>query len=383
MMPSPDYRLQPCNIVIIGASGDLSSRKLIPALFSVYCNDLLPEKFEIIGFARTRFTDQQFRDRIIRHLTCRYEPEQSRCQGKMNGFLERCFYTPGYYDSVDSFSELQRKIGEIGCANANTLFYMAIPPSIFIETACSIHRTHMTSAKRNGERWSRVVLEKPFGRDSQSSRELIQTFAGIFQEEQIYRIDHYLGKEVIQNLMILRFANLIFEPVWNKDYIESISIAWTEKIGCRGRAGYFDNYGIIRDVMQNHLLQIIALVGMEKPDKLDAEQISDQKVSLLKCIQPIALSDIIVGQYTAGKAGNAPEQGYLDDPDVPSDSITPTYAEAVLKGWLYRRICTFGGSGSTSSGGRPLTVRRYNSIQFRQCTTEGLTPSLSSQCSIT
>jgi glucose-6-phosphate 1-dehydrogenase len=200
---------------------------------------------------------------------------------------------------------------------------MAIPPNIFIDTACSIGGSGLMEVPRGF--WSRVVLEKPFGRDSQSSAILKQALSSIFTEEQSYRIDHYLGKEVIQNLLILRFANIIFEPIWNRNHIDYVSIAFTEEIGCEGRAGYFDNYGIIRDVLQNHLLQILALVAMEEPVNLDALSIADEKVKLLRSVDPLTLDDIITGQYAANTIDGVDKPGYLDDEEVPDDSITETY----------------------------------------------------------
>jgi len=175
-----------------------------------------------------------------------------------------------------------------------------------------------------------VVIEKPFGRDSASSAELLTALSGFFREDQTYRIDHYLGKEVIQNLLILRFANLIFEPVWNRNHIESIAISWGETIGCEGRAGYFDQYGIIRDVVQNHLIQMLALAAMEPPISLDAGHISDEKVKLLECVSPIDPADVVVGQYAASEVEGSPLPGYLDDEEVPDDSRTETYMRAVL-----------------------------------------------------
>ncbi len=320
----------PCNFVIIGASGDLSRRKLIPALFSLYCNELLPIKFSILGFARTVYDDQEFRDLVVQNLTCRYEPESNKCAAKMEEFLARCFYVSGRYDDDDAFVNLRERLGESGYCGGNDLWYMAIPPSVFIDAAKSIKRANLAVNGDNG-RWSRIVVEKPFGRDSDSSAGLLDEMSLLFSEQQIYRIDHYLGKEVIQNLMILRFANLIFEPLWNKDFITSVSISWSEKIGCAGRAGYFDNYGIIRDVIQNHLLQIVALVGMEQPSQLDAEKISDEKVRLLRSIESVSLNETVVGQYASSPDNQSDEPGYLDDPDVPDDSITPTYAKTIVR----------------------------------------------------
>lgn len=322
-----DHRQHPCNIVIVGASGDLSRRKLIPALFSLYCNDLLPQRFNIFGFARSQLDDQQFRRAIMANLTCRYVPEAPKCERLMDEFLARCFYHQGSYDDPASFEALHEKVHRMGAQSANALFYMAIPPSIFVSTAESIKPSGL-NCDDGADCWTRVVLEKPFGRDSVSSAELLTAIGSLFSEEQTYRIDHYLGKEVIQNLMILRFANVIFEPIWNHRYVDKVTIHWSETIGCQGRAGYFDHYGIIRDVVQNHLIQILALVGMEPPIRFEAEAIRDEKVKLLRCVEAPPMSDVVVGQYQAAEGEAKP--GYLDDPEVPSDSITPTYVRTVL-----------------------------------------------------
>lgn len=323
-----DYLQQPCNVIIVGASGDLTRRKLMPALFSLFCNDMLPEQLNIVGFARSSLSNEMFRERISTHLVCRYEEEAERCQERIAAFLNRCTYCSGNYDSLDGFTALQDHLGTLSTGPANTLLYMAVPPSLFVPIAQTFAATSLIDP--GPDRWLHVVLEKPFGRDSTSSSELMTALATCFAEEQTYRIDHYLGKEVIQNLMILRFANLIFEPVWNRDHIEHVSISWSEQIGCGGRAGYFDNYGIIRDVLQNHLLQIVALVGMEQPIYQDAEHICDEKVKMLRAVPPIKLADTVVGQYSGVTVDDSVIPGYLDDNDVPSDSLTPTYVRTVL-----------------------------------------------------
>jgi glucose-6-phosphate 1-dehydrogenase len=315
----------------VGASGDLTRRKLLPAVFALYCNDMLPHNFTIFGFARSKMSDAEFRDMAARTLTCRYgEDDNGGCEDKMTAFLDRCFYQAGQYDSPDGFQALQERIREVSTEAANTLSYMAIPPSIFLDTARSIGAVGLV-ARRDDGFWSRVVLEKPFGRDSESSRELIAALGEIYAEDQSYRIDHYLGKEVIQNLLVLRFANLIFEPIWNRSHIDHVSISWGETIGCEGRAGYFDSYGIIRDVLQNHLLQILALVAMEQPIALDAEHIRDEKVKVLRCVPPVDLENLVTGQYRAANVHGVLRPGYLDDDEVPSDSLTETYARATLK----------------------------------------------------
>lgn len=320
----------PLSIVVIGASGDLASKKIFPALFALYCQKLLPDDFNVFGFARSQMDDPAFRQHITKNLTCRYVPGES-CQDRMDEFLARCFYVVGQYSSSDSFLDLYTKMkSKESSSNTNRMFYLAIPPSVFVDVGRAIGDAGLVQCGTLIP-WSRVVIEKPFGRDRASSDRLVKEMGNIFHEAQTFRIDHYLGKEVIQNLMVLRFANLIFEPLWNRKYIESVQISWKEDLGLEGRAGYFDHYGIIRDVMQNHLLQIMALIAMEPPDKMTAGHICNQKVKILRSIPTLALDDIRVGQFTAAPYKGRNHAGYLDDEKVPDTSITPTYASARLK----------------------------------------------------
>lgn len=308
----------PTSIVIVGASGDLTRKKLIPALFNLYCNGLLPDRFHVVGFARSAMQDGEFRRQVATTLTCRYEPEPSECDIKVGHFLKRCHYHAGQYTSADDFRALGRRLESLNGPRANLLLYMAIPPDVFLDTARSIRKAGL--ADEHEDIWSRVVIEKPFGRDSLSSRELVDALGEIFTESQTYRIDHYLGKEVIQNLLILRFGNRILEPIWNRDHIESVSISFSEDIGAEGRAGYFDHFGIIRDVVQNHLLQTLALVAMEQPIALSPVEIAHEKDRVLRATRPMSADETVTGQYA----------GYRDDPDVPGDSITETYVRTTL-----------------------------------------------------
>lgn len=309
---------KPANIVIVGASGDLTRKKLIPALFSLFCNDLLPERFQVVGFARSAMSDQEFRHSVADTLTCRYEPEPSQCDVKIGQFLTRCHYHTGQYTNADDFRALGRRLESLNGPRAAMLMYMAIPPSVFLDTARSIREAGL--ADEDERAWSRVVIEKPFGRDSESSAELTAALSEIFSEQQTYRIDHYLGKEVIQNLLILRFGNRIFEPIWNRDHIESISISFSETIGVEGRAGYFDHFGIIRDVLQNHLLQTMALTAMEQPIQLNAREIAEEKTKLLRATAAMDLGTTVTGQYA----------GYLEEAGVPAESVTETFVATRL-----------------------------------------------------
>ncbi|NQT13165.1 MAG: glucose-6-phosphate dehydrogenase, partial [Planctomycetes bacterium] len=331
--PRRDHRMtqepDSLSIVVIGASGHLARTKIFPALFALYCQGYLPERFHLFGFARSELSHAEFRQRVTEHLTCRYVPDHS-CGDRMEEFLARTSYVPGDYGSRDSLLDLYAAMRDReGASGANRFYYLAIPPSIFIDAARAIGDAGLVQCDSSGP-WSRVVLEKPFGRDRESSDALSRAIAQVFSEDQTFRIDHYLGKEVIQNLMVLRFANLVFEPLWNRDFIHSVKIVWKEDLPLEGRGGYFDQYGIIRDVVQNHLLQILALVAMEPPDVLDASHVAREKVKVLLSVPPLAREDLVIGQYGASieRPGRFP--AYVDDPTVADDTITPTFAAARL-----------------------------------------------------
>lgn len=320
---------QPVTLLIIGASGDLARKKVIPALFALFCQKHLPRQFQVVGFARSWMSHEDFRNKIMEHLTCRYAPGQS-CAEKMSEFLSRCFYISGQYDDPESFNHVRRELKNLeGGVPTHRMYYMAIPPFIFLEVAHSLRNAGLVGGAHEPS-WSRVVIEKPFGSDRNSSDELVREMAKVFSEEQTYRIDHYLGKEVIQNLLVLRFANLFFDPVWNRSYIDHVIISWKENIGLEGRGGYFDSYGIIRDVMQNHLLQILALIAMEQPVSLSSKDIRDEKVKLLRSLAPVVEQDVVLGQYIEGTWKGVHHPAYRTEESVPPGSKTPTYAAAVL-----------------------------------------------------
>lgn len=319
---SAPERNEPLSIVVIGASGDLAIRKIMPALFALHCQGRLPKPFRIVGYARSDLSSAAFREKVGAGLSYRYATGKDS-KRLTEDFLSACTYVSGDYDSAESFRKLHAELDPNG--RENRIFYLSIPPFLFLDVARALAAADLVH-REEPSGWSRVVVEKPFGSDRESSDELTREMAKVFDESQTYRIDHYLGKEVIQNLMVLRFANLIFDPIWNRRYIHSVSISWSEQIGLEGRAGYFDGYGIIRDVMQNHLLQILALVAMEQPVGYSAGYIRDEKVKALRSVPPLTMDELVVGQYTAGLG----KPGYLDEPGIPRGSITPTYAAAVL-----------------------------------------------------
>jgi glucose-6-phosphate 1-dehydrogenase len=328
-MLAPYDRDQALSFVVLGASGDLAMKKIFPALFALYCQELLPHRFHIAGFSRSTFTNEAFRERISEHLTCRYVPGE-RCSDHMKTFLNACTYVSGNYDSPEAYLRLHQELAHVDDGNENRIFYMSIPPFLFLQVAHALADAgHVHRQEKGG--WSRVVIEKPFGSDRASSDKLADSMGQVFSEDQTFRIDHYLGKEVIQNLMVLRFANLIFDPLWNRNHIQSVRISWSEEIGLEGRAGYFDRYGIIRDVMQNHLLQMLALLAMEQPVRLESHFVRDEKVKALRSIPPVKLEDLVVGQYAGGTFKGREHKGYLDEDGISSDSLTPTFAAAVLQ----------------------------------------------------
>ncbi|GAB2256864.1 hypothetical protein Droror1_Dr00022923 [Drosera rotundifolia] len=324
-MTEPAKEQYTLSITILGASGDLAKKKIFPALFALYYEDCLPQNFTIFGYARTNLTDEELRIMISETLTCRID-QRENCDDKMKEFLGRCFYHSGQYNCEEDFIELDRKLKEKEVGRIpNRLFYLSIPPNIFVD---AVRCASLRSSSKDG--WTRVIVEKPFGRDSESSKELTSSLKKYLQEDQIFRIDHYLGKELVENLSVLRFSNLVFEPLWSRNYIRNVQLIFSEDFGTEGRGGYFDHYGIIRDIMQNHLIQILALFAMETPVSLDAEDIRNEKVKVLRSMRPLQLEDVIVGQYKGHTKGPKSYPGYTDDPTVPNDSITPTFAAAAL-----------------------------------------------------
>ncbi|KAG7593052.1 Glucose-6-phosphate dehydrogenase C-terminal [Arabidopsis thaliana x Arabidopsis arenosa] len=313
------------SITVVGASGDLAKKKIFPALFALYYEGCLPEHFTIFGYARSKMTDAELRDMVSKTLTCRID-KRANCGEKMEEFLKRCFYHSGQYDSQEHFVALDEKLKEHeGGRLSNRLFYLLIPPNIFVD---AVKCASSSASSVNG--WTRVIVEKPFGRDAKTSAALTKSLKQYLEEDQIFRIDHYLGKELVENLSVLRFSNLIFEPLWSRQYIRNVQFIFSEDFGTEGRGGYFDNYGIIRDIMQNHLLQILALFAMETPVSLDAEDIRNEKVKVLRSMRPIQLEDVVIGQYKSHSIGGVTYPGYTDDKTVPKGSLTPTFAAAAL-----------------------------------------------------
>ncbi|KAL6507277.1 Glucose-6-phosphate 1-dehydrogenase, cytoplasmic isoform [Orobanche gracilis] len=309
------------SIIVLGASGDLAKKKTFPALFNLFRQGFLQlNEVHIFGYARTKISDGELRERIRRYL-----PQGNEVAEDVSKFLQLIKYVSGSYDAPEGFQALDKAISEHEVSRnrkeetSRRLFYLALPPSVYPQVCKMIKNYSMNKSDLGG--WTRIVVEKPFGKDLASAEELSSQIGELFEEPQIYRIDHYLGKELVQNLLVLRFANRFFLPLWNRDNIANVQIVFREDFGTEGRGGYFDQYGIIRDIIQNHLLQVLCLVAMEKPVSLKPEHIRDEKVKVLQSVVPIKAEEVVLGQY----------EGYKDDPTVPDNSNTPTFATVVLR----------------------------------------------------
>ncbi|KAJ2805549.1 Glucose-6-phosphate 1-dehydrogenase [Coemansia helicoidea] len=314
----------PTTIFVFGASGDLAKKKTFPALFHLFQHKLLPKRTRIIGYARSNLSREDFFERVKSHLGA------DAGNDDIAAFLGLCLYVRGRYDVPDDYVALRKvaegqesALGAEGASRRVRVYYMALPPSVFVDVATQIRHTVYDDACTN-----RIVIEKPFGHDLESSRQLSKDISALFAENEVFRIDHYLGKEMVKNIPTLRFANVFYEAVWNRNYIANVQITFKEPFGTEGRGGYFDEFGIIRDVVQNHLLQVLSIVAMNQPRSLGAEDVRDRKTEVLRSILPIQLEDTLLGQYVASADGSKP--GYKDDDTVPKDSTTATFAQCVL-----------------------------------------------------
>jgi glucose-6-phosphate 1-dehydrogenase len=318
-MPSP------CAVTIFGASGDLTQRKLLPALYALAFNRFLPDQFAIVGAARTRMSDDEWRNRmreaVERHARCEFRTDVWE---KLAAGMR---YVSTELEDEHGEDRLARVLADLDDSRGtqgNRVYYLAIPPSAMEETVQQI-------AKREDERgWTRLIVEKPFGRDLASARELNGVLSAHFEEREIYRIDHYLGKETVQNMLVLRFANGIFEPIWNRTMIDHVQITVAESLGIEGRASFYEQAGAIRDIFQNHLLQLLALTAMEPPVDFAADSVRNEKVKVLRAIHTPGPKHVVRGQYGPGFVEGEEVPGYRQEEGVAADSTTETYVAAKL-----------------------------------------------------
>jgi glucose-6-phosphate 1-dehydrogenase len=320
--------VHPTVLVIFGATGDLSHRKLLPALYNLAHEGALPERFELIGVARRDQPDEDFRsiarESIERFSRRRPDPDV------LEGLISDIRYVPGAFDDDAVYTELGRTLREFDAKAGHPMarvFYLSTAPQFFPLIAGKIGAAGLS---RTEQATTRIVIEKPFGYDLAAARKLNAELLDVFDESQIYRIDHYLGKETVQNLMALRFANALFEPVWNRNFIDNVQITAAEDIGIEGRAGYYEGAGALRDLVQNHMLQLLALLTMEPPTSFEANRVRDEKLKVLEAIVPPAVDDVpsmaVRAQYDSGVAGGKPVPAYREEEGVAEESRTETYA---------------------------------------------------------
>ena len=303
------------SIVIFGASGDLTSRKLLPALFKLYQKKRLPEDVHIVGYARRPYSHDDFRG-LMRDAVAKAEGENFD-QAAWDVFVQRIWYVKGDLETREDFRTLDTFLCDLEDKYANRLYYLSTAPNYYAPIVEHLAALGMTTEE---DGWRRAVIEKPFGVDLQSAMSLNETVHAAFKESQVYRIDHYLGKETVQNMLFLRFANAIFEPIWNRNYIDHIQITVAESVDVEHRGGYYDNAGVLRDMFQNHLLQLLCLTAMEPPASIDATALRNEKVKVLTSIRTPSVTDTVRAQY----------EGYLDASGVAPHSQTPTYAALKL-----------------------------------------------------
>ena len=356
----------PFSMIIFGASGDLTRRKLIPALFALYATRTLPEPFTILAVSRTGMSHEVFRRRM-RDAVMEFGRVRPASETVWDRFASALFYLAGDPKDPAFYAELWRSLEEVERARGgapNRLFYCATPPSLYDDIV-----EHLgTSRLARGEGgWTRIVVEKPFGHDAESARALNRSLARFFREEQIYRIDHYLGKETVQNILVFRFANGIFEPVWNRNHVAHVQITVAESLGVETRGAYYEEAGALRDMMQNHLLQLLCLIAMEPPVTFDPYPVRDEKNKVLRAIRPIdpaTVDEIAVrGQYGPGFAEGKPAPGYRQEKGVAPDSRTETYAalRLLVDNWRWAGVPFFLRTGKRL----PKRVSEI-AIQFRR-----------------
>jgi len=324
-------------LVIFGATGDLTHRKLMPALYNLLQDEYLPSNFAVFGAARSELTDEQFRASMYESV--KKHSRRTIDEKIWERFSRNLFYQPVDATSDAGFRRLKERLDALsgeGKENYNYLYYLAVAPSVFGPTSARLKDVGLVEPPRGGVRNTRLIVEKPFGHDLPSAIELNNVLMGSFSEDQIFRIDHYLGKETVQNILVFRFANGIFENVWNRNYIDHIQLSWAEDIGVGSRAGYFDKSGLLRDIVQNHLLQVLALLCIEPPNSLsDANSIRNEKVKVLSSFRRFSPDDVarytVRGQYSAGTIDGAAVKGYLEEKDILPSSKTETFTALKLE----------------------------------------------------
>jgi len=335
----------PCTVILFVASGDLAKRKVIPAMYDLAQHNSLGERYAIIGFARTQMTDESFRTTIGEAAKTISEVGPIE-PAKWNEFSSNLYYSAGEYGNPDSYTQLAKRLAEIDKdrkLGGNRLFYLSTPPEVYPDIVEQLGRAGL-ARPANPNSWVRIIIEKPFGRDLASAKELNKIVLNVFEEKQVYRIDHYLGKDTVQNLLVLRFGNGIFEPLWNRNYVDHVQITASETLGVERRGGFYETAGALRDMIQSHVLQLTSLMAVEPPASFDATAVRNEKLKILQSIRPYNLEMVaqsaVRGQYAPGNANGNKLAGYRDEPNVNPKSRTETFVamRVLIDNWRWAGV---------------------------------------------
>ena len=377
-------RADPCAFVIFGAGGDLTKRLLVPALYNLMAAQLLPDDFAVIGVARNEMSDEEFRRGVgaaLREFATR--PLASKAADRL---LSRFSYVQGDFNDPATFDRLKRRLAEVDRAcgtKNNSLFYLATPPEAFAPVARHLGEAGLAS--RKPESWRRIIVEKPFGRDLKSACELNERLLAIFEENQIYRIDHYLGKETVQNIMVLRFANGMFEPLWGRDHIDHVQITVAESLSVENRGKSYDRTGALRDMVPNHLFQLLALTAMEPPTCFEPDAVRNERLKVIEAIHPLtddeALGDVVRAQYTAGDIEGRRIPSYRSAPGVDPNSVTETFAamRLMIDNWRWAGVPFYLRTGKALAARKTEIAIKFKSaplVLFRDTPVDSLTQNL-------
>ncbi len=373
----------PCVMVIFGAAGDLTRRKLVPALYNLAKANLLSPNFAIVGIAHTAMTPEEFRERLSNGIR---EYADGDLDPKLwQWFVERMYYVAAEFNDKQMYSELGQLLGKIDVEHSthgNFFFYLATSPEFFGPIVEQLAATGLMDEK-SGQRWRRVIIEKPFGHDLESAKTLNKQLLQVASETQIYRIDHYLGKETVQNILAFRFANGIFEPIWNRRYIDHVQVSVAETVGMEGRGSYYDRAGALRDMVPNHIMQLISLTAMEPPVSFRADAVRDEQAKILHAIQPLSPEEVLTksvrGQYGDGEIDGHTVPGYRHEGDLPEDSKTETFVamKLAIDNWRWADVPFYLRTGKRMAARHTQIViqfRRAPFMLFRDTPVENLMP---------
>jgi len=356
---------EPCMLIIIGASGDLTGRKLIPGLFHLFLQDALPDPFLIVGAARHDLTEESFRQSMREGVA----GLQRFDEAKWNDFAAKLRYIRLDYEKPSSYRNLAsylKLLDQDFQTRGNKIFYMALPMFLYKTVASMIGQVGLSKERENSLGWTRLVVEKPFGSNLKTARDLNGAIQEYFQEEQIFRIDHYMAKETVQNILMFRFANAIFEPLWNRGYIDHVDIIASETLGVEKRAGYYDKSGVVRDMLQNHMMELLSLTAMEAPSLFEADRVRDEKIKVFRSLRPFPTQNLdenlVLGQYGRGVINGKQVPSYREEPGVDQASYTPTFGSMKLyiDNWRWQGVPFY-----ITSGKRMARKLTQIAIQFK------------------